>query len=343
MSKRTGAFRKATGVAGRVAAVLLILAGLVTIASVGLPEPSGFNRSGVLAVGTMGAVLGAVLLLLPWHRWPTRASVVLVAPALVLITLHNWYGGQDPFRYSIFFLVVFVWIGTFHPSGTAALIAIPTTAAYLGPLLAVHASASALSSAVYAVPLFIAVGEILAWRSARVAQLEHELRAAALHDPLTGLANRRLIVDRLDAALARATRSRSLVHVLYVDVDDFKAINDTFGHDCGDRVLVALAETLQAAVRPGDTVGRVAGDEFVVLLESDDPLAGEMAASRVLGMLRTPSPTSSAWLSATVSIGVANSAECSSDPNELLRAADNALYLAKQAGKDCFENAYTMA
>jgi diguanylate cyclase (GGDEF)-like protein len=338
VSQQPGTFGQSTGLPGRVAALLLVLAGFVTMATVGLPEPAGFQRSGVLTVGALGASFGTLLLLLPWHRWSTRVSLVLVAPALVLISLHNWYGGQDPFRYSIFFLVVFVWVGTFHPSGTPAAVAIPTLAAYLGPLLAAHASPSALWSVVYAIPLFVAVGEILAWRSTRVGQLEQELRAAALQDALTGLANRRLMVDRLETALARAARNHSLVHVLYVDVDDFKSINDTFGHECGDNVLVTVAKTLQAAVRAADTVARVAGDEFVVLVESADVAAGEQTANRVLDMLRTATTTGAICPVPTVSIGVADSGSCAPDPDELLRAADVALYRAKQAGKDRHEN-----
>lgn len=327
------AARPTAASSGRVAALLLVLAGLVTIASVALPAPVGVDRTGVVVVGAAGAALGAVLLTLPWHRWPARASLVLVVPALVLIALHNWFGGDDAYRYSIFFLVVFVWVGTFHRRGTPMLLAFPTAVAYLVPLVLGHAPAFALASAAYAVPLFVIVGEILAWRSSRVASLEAELRAAALHDPLTGLANRRLAVERLDECLARAARSGDYVHVLYMDVDEFKTINDTSGHEAGDNQLVAIARVLSAAVRPSDVVARMGGDEFVVVVEATDGDAGHVVAARIMGAVHEERRGRPDGIP-TVSIGVASTAGGAYGADEVLNAADAALYAAKAAGKD---------
>ncbi len=320
--------------AGRAASVLLVVAGCVTMASVLLPEPSGFDGHWVFAVGAAGTALGLVVLILPWHRWPSPVSLVLMAPALALITLHNWFGGSDPYRYSIFFLVAYVWLGMFHPRGTSLLFAVPTAVAYLVPLVAAGRSTSALASAGYAVPVYVLAGEILAWRTAVVHRLEDDLRAAALHDPLTGLPNRRLAIDRLEAALARADRTGGFVHVLYLDVDRFKTINDTYGHDAGDGVLITLADTLSGTVRPCDTVSRLAGDEFIVLVESAGADDGTATAHRILDALRTRDLAGPPALVPTVSIGVASSAGDSSDAATLLRAADAALYAAKQAGRD---------
>jgi diguanylate cyclase (GGDEF)-like protein len=322
------------GAAGRVGALLFIAAGFVTIGSVVLPTPEGFQAGAVLTVGAAAVALGLIMRWWPWHKWPASVSLVLVPMSITLITIHNWFGGQDPFRYSIFFLVIFVWLGSFHPRGTAAVAAIPTAGGYLLPLLLSGASASAIASVGYAVPIFVIVGETLAWQGARLRALEGALRRAAMHDALTGLANRRLLLDRLGAALARCSRSDAAVHVLYVDVDDFKSINDTRGHNFGDNVLVAVAHALSASTRPSDTVARLAGVEFVVVLEGPDAEAAVDAAHRIRAALQQE-PMAGGFIP-RVSIGIARSGvDEDEDAEGLLRAADVALYAAKQAGKDC--------
>src|SRR5208282_1056396 len=111
----------------------------------------------------------------------------------------------------------------------------------------------------------------------------HELRRQALHDELTGLPNRWLIVDRADQLLARARRRGSIGTALFVDLDNFKDVNDTLGHSVGDELLQAVADRLQDSVREGDTVGRLGGDEFVVLLEDDQlPSRGGLVAARIM-------------------------------------------------------------
>jgi diguanylate cyclase (GGDEF)-like protein len=171
-----------------------------------------------------------------------------------------------------------------------------------------------------------------------VDQRTDELRHQALHDALTGLPNRTLIVDRATQMLTRASRRRTPVAALFLDLDGFKIVNDTFGHPAGDELLRSVAERIRHALRDGDTVGRLGGDEFVVLLEGDALLPGaEFVAERLLQVLREPfvlrapaSPT----LSISASIGIATGGRSSA--NDLLRDADIALYQAKMAGKDCY-------
>src|SRR4029077_16971429 len=110
-----------------------------------------------------------------------------------------------------------------------------------------------------------------------------------LHDPLTGQPNRTLILDRASQMLARAHRSRLPVALLFLDLDDFKDVNDTFGHQAGDEVLVAVASRLAGVVREGDTVGRLGGDEFVLLIEGDTMRGGAQGvADRILEVLAAP-------------------------------------------------------
>jgi diguanylate cyclase (GGDEF)-like protein len=163
-----------------------------------------------------------------------------------------------------------------------------------------------------------------------------ELRHQALHDALTGLPNRILALDRAEQMLARARRAQSPVAALYVDIDGFKGVNDTFGHAAGDELLRTVATRLTSVVREGDTAARLGGDEFVVLVEGSALDAGpEVIAERLLEVLRQPYDMSEQIgrsLSITASVGIAVGERASAD--ELLRDADVALYEAKAAGKN---------
>ncbi len=164
----------------------------------------------------------------------------------------------------------------------------------------------------------------------RTEQLHHQ----ALHDPLTGLPNRALILDRIDRMLVRGRRQHTPTGVLFLDLDDFKDINDTLGHRAGDELLVAVGARLRSALRDGDTVGRLGGDEFVVVTEGSLLPGGTKAvADRVLAALSPPFEIAAndVPLSVTASIGFAEGDRPT--PEELLQDADIALYEAKAGGK----------
>jgi len=159
---------------------------------------------------------------------------------------------------------------------------------------------------------------------------QHLLTHRTLHDPLTGLPNRTLFLDRLDQSLAEAVRSRRPVAVYFIDIDAFKRVNDTLGHTAGDQLLREVAARLSSVVRPGDTVARFAGDEFLMLTvgaEDGLPLA---LADRVLGSLLHP-PIWSGGETVTASMGVAISGEGALG-EDLLQQADAAMYQAKRSG-----------
>jgi diguanylate cyclase (GGDEF)-like protein len=168
--------------------------------------------------------------------------------------------------------------------------------------------------------------------SERTDQLHHQ----AFHDSLTGLPNRALILDRTEHMLARARRLHTPIAALFLDLDNFKDINDTLGHEAGDELLAGVANRMASALRDGDTVGRLGGDEFVVLVEGISLAAGaEVVAERILDVLESPFEIcgSETPLAVTASIGIAEGDR--SAPGELLRDADIALYRAKAAGKHC--------
>jgi diguanylate cyclase (GGDEF)-like protein len=169
-----------------------------------------------------------------------------------------------------------------------------------------------------------------------LARREEELSFLATHDALTGLPNRTLILDRVEQMLARSRRSQTPVAALFIDLDNFKSINDTLGHGVGDELLRAVTARLGGAVRDADALGRLGGDEFVVISEELSLAAGpELVAERLLNALQQPfklGPDKQTRLTVTASIGIAAGDHTSAD--ELLRNADIAMYRAKWDGKN---------
>lgn len=164
---------------------------------------------------------------------------------------------------------------------------------------------------------------------------EEELTRQATHDTLTGLPNRALIRERLTNALKRSQRSGLSVALLFVDLDGFKLINDTHGHEAGDVLLKTVASRLLEQVRPGDTVGRLAGDEFIILCEQLEQPAGIAGlASRINESLREAIYLGDQPLFVTASIGVAIGNGCTHAADDLLRYADTAMYAVKEKGRD---------
>jgi two-component system cell cycle response regulator len=162
-----------------------------------------------------------------------------------------------------------------------------------------------------------------------------ELEAMALHDALTGLPNRLLLMDRLASAIAHARRNKEIMAVLFLDLDGFKQINDTLGHDVGDAVLQLVADRLVATVRQMDIVARFGGDEFIIglcELNRDEDLARLM--SKLIEVISQPCDIQGHNLSITTSIGVGLYPQHGEDGESLMKSADRALYEAKRLGKN---------
>ncbi|HYK02079.1 MAG TPA: EAL domain-containing protein [Thermoanaerobaculia bacterium] len=161
---------------------------------------------------------------------------------------------------------------------------------------------------------------------------EQEIEFKAYHDGLTHLPNRALFLDRLSVALAQARRTNGCMAVLFFDLDNMKAINDTFGHATGDRVLQAVGQRLTGSVRAGDTVARVGGDEFMILLAVSAAAEAEEVAREILGRISQPLLIDNDELYLTTSIGVALYPADGDDADSLMRNADAAMYRVKEAG-----------
>jgi diguanylate cyclase (GGDEF)-like protein/PAS domain S-box-containing protein len=168
-------------------------------------------------------------------------------------------------------------------------------------------------------------------------EAQHKLAHQALHDPVTGLANRLALMDRLAQALGALERQPGRIALLFIDLDDFKNVNDTLGHDAGDRALAEVGRRLHSVTRRSDTLARFGGDEFVILCtalgEGDDlRLIGE----RIVSSLRKPLPAAHD-LTVTGSLGAVMTCDPLADPGELLQQADFAMYIAKRAGRNRME------
>jgi diguanylate cyclase (GGDEF)-like protein/PAS domain S-box-containing protein len=169
-------------------------------------------------------------------------------------------------------------------------------------------------------------------------RLEEELLRQAFHDSLTGLPNRALFRDRLEHALARAGRSGETHAVLLVDLDGFKQVNDSLGHDAGDALLTDVASRFEETLRASDTVARLGGDEFAILLEDADERQARQAADRVLASLRNePAVVAGRELGLSASIGIVTDAGGAACGEALLRDADIAMYAAKEGGRGRYE------
>ncbi|MGW0613199.1 aminotransferase class I/II-fold pyridoxal phosphate-dependent enzyme [Streptomyces sp. NPDC002788] len=164
-------------------------------------------------------------------------------------------------------------------------------------------------------------------------RLEQELTQRAFHDSLTGLPNRTLLLERIERALLRGRRESTLTCLLFIDLDDFKLVNDTMGHRAGDHLLIAVANRLSRTLRRTDTAARLGGDEFAVLMENaKQPLDAELLAAQVIQTLNRPFDLADESVPVSASVGVATTRD-STDAEELLGHADLALYAAKAAGK----------
>ena len=205
-----------------------------------------------------------------------------------------------------------------------------------------HSQDAALIIAVTGICLSLSLA-LLVWqmitgrvRAQRLAaEMTEELRHMAQHDPLTKLPNRALFSDRLNLELARAKRHEGRFALVFIDLDNFKPINDNYGHAVGDRLLQKIAQRLQAAMRASDTVGRIGGDEFVVLMteltEANDALG---LAEKIRKAVRLPITIDQHELTISCSLGVAVYPGDGTDEISLTKSADEAMYGAKESGRD---------
>jgi len=308
------------------AALLFALAGALGLITE-LLLSSADTRAGNVAVNLVALVCAAGLHLAPWERFPARSSLVAVPIAFALIAIGERLAPGAPTVYGVWFVVVFAWIGFWHPPRTVLAFAPVGALAYVLPFIdATSTPRDAIGSVAIAIPAGAILGEVLATKMAEIHQTQRELveartllERANLTDDLTGLGNRRRANSLLDSMQPGDG-------LALLDLDHFKQVNDTYGHAEGDRVLGVLGEFLRAAVRDADTVARFGGEEFLVVLRGAGNDVGG-ATARLLARWREQGI--GVTLSAGVAVHVAGRG-----PSETFRAADAALYAAKDQGRD---------
>jgi diguanylate cyclase (GGDEF)-like protein len=258
---------------------------------------------------------------------------VRLAGAVILVGVVYWLNNHTPpdIRLGILYVVP-VLLVTWHDGlpwgigfavGTAVL-------RYLTGLEQMPSDTATPVRAVNEAAYLIVMGVAMAGL-AQLRRTQAQLRLLATHDQLTGALNARTFAERLSQELDRNRRYNRPLALLYLDLDDFKAVNDRHGHQTGDAVLRLVADATRSAVRQTDVVGRLGGDEFAVLMpETEGPVASA-AATRLAGDIRT---VFRGTPSVTASIGVVSALAATAGPDELLRRADQAMYEAKRTGKD---------
>ena len=321
----------------RVAPFLAI--GGIDVATIAFDDQPRALATVLVAAGSIGAMAAAAFV--PWRRTSRWCQPATAVGSLLLVdALMRTHGGPAA-HFLLALLLPLVWLALYESRawlGAGLVVSGGLLALEMVPLPPREVSLRVfvlLAGAVAVLPSMRALVHQNRWALAKGEEQRRELQHLALHDALTGLANRALIMDRLEQLLTRVRRNGGQAAALFIDLDGFKDVNDAYGHESGDHLLKAVASRLTSALREVDTLGRLGGDEFVAVVNcTGRPSAPELVAQRVLDVLAQPFEVaeSAAPLMVTASVGVAVSAAASA--NQLLRNADVALYRAKHAGRN---------
>jgi diguanylate cyclase (GGDEF)-like protein len=310
------------------------------------------------ASGALTMAPALMLLLRTRWRMPPR-SRLLEAGALFLVLVLGtmivfgiWFDhGERRYPLVFFLLPIILWaVLRFQTAGAVSAVALISLIAVIGSLDGggpfaredVHESLILLQLFIIVLAgTALSLGAVLTERSRmaeKLAKSNAELHALAFNDPLTGLPNRRTLIDRLEQAEHLALRHQKRAALLFLDLDKFKRINDSLGHEVGDALLKSMAERLRSAIREVDTVCRLGGDEFVILLsEIDNTDDAAIVARKILEILRMPMRVANLDLAVTTSIGIALIPDDGTDSDDLIRYADLAMYRAKERGRNNFQ------
>jgi diguanylate cyclase (GGDEF)-like protein len=316
---------------GRVSALMFGAAAVVTVAGLVLPHQR-VDETGLAAVAA-GAAIVAVVLAVGGERLPLWCYAVLCACGTAVVSLSLLFNGE---RYGgaagndeMFYLWVAIFAAYFFGRAMTALQLALIGVAYAVTLIAIHPGDVGVSRWISTTGLILGAAVVVRLLSERIGKLLGELADAARTDHLTGLPNRRAFEEAIQHELARVERGGPGFAVLVGDLDSFKDVNDRFGHEMGDRVLVDAGTALQLGARSADLVTRLGGDEFALLLpQTDLEGAQELGARLAQGLCER---SSAAGFSVGLSIGAAEHGADGRCLDELLRAADGRLYAEKRA------------
>ena len=322
---------------GRTAGYLWILASAVTLAGLLMPDLMDVHPTWVLGLGTYGLVYGVACLTghIPWAEAPMWQHVAAVLVMLPVCGVMFWAtGGADSYALPLFVLPLF-FIAYFYPPALAYGLVTLLVLVLGSPLLY---DDNIAQDGYYARFLTMAAGSYaltatILWLKGRLVQAERTQRAMAFQDPLTGLGNRRAFDEALLKEVVRSGeiesgRDHEPSALLFLDLDDFKEVNEAFGHQTGDRVLRTVAASCSGVLRPGDTFARIGGDEFAIVA----PRAGRAGAERLAADLEqavlSVAESEAATVTGTVSFALLG--EDGRNAAELMRTADRRLREAKR-------------
>jgi diguanylate cyclase (GGDEF)-like protein len=331
----------------RTAAAFYLVAGAVGLLVTNSPLGQGYQRAALNLLAPVALLSVAAIWFLPWERYRRNLFAVANLSSLALnALLVAWGGGwASPFVGCSFFATVFA--ALYYRRRLAGLIGLAATGVAAAPLLTGTPPPEGWGGLLR---LLLAVGtthlaivfvagalkdELARLYSESGARREFEARLAyqAFHDPLTGLPNRAWFAARLEDALARAPLTRSTVAVLFLDLDRFKVVNDSLGHERGDQLLAEVAERLRTCPGVGQGLARLGGDEFTVLLTGATEADACRTAGHILAALEPPIHLAGRELVVTASIGIALGGESANAAADLLRDADMAMYRVKHHGR----------
>jgi diguanylate cyclase (GGDEF)-like protein len=291
-----------------------------------------------ISVGVVGAIGIAAAVLIPWRRVPRSAQLTIPFAFLIATLLLMSAAGQDVHSPFVSLLVLpLMWLALYESRGSVLAAAALTA----GGLAFVHLTALSSAPTAIGASIFVLVvccagmgdtlNSLVADARALAAALRENhiaLEHLSLHDPLTDLTNRRGFAEQTRLAHDRAETENRPFSLLYIDLDNFKALNDTLGHDAGDLLLEEVSSRLRELVRTTDTVARLGGDEFAILAEGSQPSHAVHLAKRIDAALRLPYRVAPN-LAVSASVGVAHSQDVNGDPDAALSAADKSMFLQK--------------
>jgi diguanylate cyclase (GGDEF)-like protein len=308
---------------GRVLAVVLLmmLAGIVVLATFNLAQ--GYTQYNVSNATFFLLVAGVF--------WVNRAGYVTAAGLLTvaLTTLGSLILLHEDQTLNMTFIAMCI------PILIASFLIVSWSGFVIAALLIIGSVTTGIAPDDYPALLTLVVVALIAYMfSGSLNQAYQKSRYEALHDALTGLPNRALFVDRLQRSIDRKSRDRDVSAVLFMDLDHFKVVNDSLGHETGDELLIEVARRLSGCLRPEDTAARFGGDEFTILLDRiSEPSDAIRVVERIAEALRTPFQLGEHQIFITTSVGIALCTSEDAQPNSVLRDADVAMYEAKKEGK----------
>jgi len=315
----------------RVGAYLYLVGAGCALLTILLPGADLRSELGTAVVVGVAAVIVVVLIMGPFDRNPLWAFVLYDVAAIVLITLGIYFDGRGASPFALFYVLATAY-GFYYFSWRVGAALMAFLAVAYGVVQAVLASPDALQRWLFTVVTLVMIGAMIGFIRRRMQDLWKRLLAAAHTDALTGIPNRGAFEDVFQSELERTRRTERVLSLLVGDLDHFKQVNDNHGHAQGDEVLRAAASALRENKRQSDTLARIGGEEFALLMpetRADEALVGaeRLRVAVRERLMRTDTPT-------TISFGIASFPTDGGSPDGLMTAADRALYIAKELGRD---------